>query len=86
MRRSAVTVVIPAYNEEKTIGNVLSETNSIMDGLEFSYEVIVVDDGSTDKTGQIASTHKAIVLSNKKNYGKGYSLRKDISQKKFQTL
>jgi len=76
MRRSAVTVVIPAYNEEKTIGNVISETNSIMDGLECSYEVIVVDDGSTDKTGQIASTHKAIVLSNKKNYGKGYSLRK----------
>jgi glycosyltransferase involved in cell wall biosynthesis len=78
MGRSAVTVVIPAYNEEKTIGNVLLETNSIMNGLGVPYEIIVVDDGSTDKTGQIASTHKAIVLSNKKNCGKGYALRKAL--------
>ncbi len=78
MSRSAVTVVIPAYNEEKTIGNVISETASIMNGLDVPYEIIVVNDGSTDKTGQIASTHKAIVLSNKKNYGKGYALRRAL--------
>ena len=78
MRRSAVTVVIPAYNEEKTIGNVISETTLIMNGLGVPYEIIVVDDGSTDKTGQIASNHKAIVLSNEKNFGKGYSLRKAL--------
>jgi glycosyltransferase involved in cell wall biosynthesis len=78
MRRSTVTVVIPAYNEEKTIGNVIFETASIMNGLDLPYEIIVVDDGSTDKTGQIASTHKAIVLSNKKNYGKGYALRRAL--------
>ena len=78
MRHSTVTVVIPAYNEEKTIGNVIFETASIMNGLDLPYEIIVVDDGSTDKTGQIASTHKAIVLSNKKNYGKGYALRRAL--------
>jgi len=76
MRRSVVTVVIPAYNEERTIGNVISETTSIMNGLDVPYEIIVVDDGSTDKTGQIASSHKVIVLSNNKNFGKGYALRK----------
>jgi glycosyltransferase involved in cell wall biosynthesis len=78
MSRSAVTVVIPAYNEEKTIGNVILKTASIMDGLDVPYEIIVVDDGSTDKTGQIASTYKAIVLSNKKNRGKGYALRRAL--------
>ncbi len=78
MNRSAVTVVIPAYNEEKTIGNVISETTSIMNGLDVPYEIIVVNDGSTDKTGQIASTYKAIVLSNKKNRGKGYALRRAL--------
>jgi len=80
MRSSAVTVVIPAYNEEKTIGDVIFETNSIMNGLGVPYEIIVVDDGSTDKTGQIASTHKAIVLSNKKNCGKGYALRRALQR------
>jgi glycosyltransferase involved in cell wall biosynthesis len=78
MNRSAVTVVIPAYNEEKTIGDVISETALIMNGLNMPYEIIVVDDGSTDKTGQIASTYKAIVLSNNKNRGKGYALRRAL--------
>lgn len=78
MRRSAVTVIIPAYNEEKTIGNVIHDTASVMDGLDMPYEIIVIDDGSTDKTRQIASNHKATVLSNKKNYGKGYSLRRAL--------
>jgi glycosyltransferase involved in cell wall biosynthesis len=78
MQRSAVTVVIPAYNEEKTIGNVISETTLIMNGIGVPYEIIVIDDGSTDKTGQIASVHKTIVLSNKTNHGKGYALRKAL--------
>lgn len=80
MQSSAVTVIIPAYNEEKTIGHVIAETISIMDGLNVPYEIIVVDDGSTDKTGLIASSHKATVLSNAKNYGKGYSLRRALAQ------
>ena len=78
MRGSAVTIIIPAYNEENTIGNVISETTAIMNGLNVPYEIIVIDDGSTDKTGKIAFAHKAIVLSNKKNYGKGYSLRRAL--------
>jgi dolichol-phosphate mannosyltransferase len=49
--RSAVSVIIPAYNEEKTIGGVISSTAEIMDGLAVPYEIIVVNDGSTDKTG-----------------------------------
>lgn len=76
MLRSAVTVVIPAYNEEETIGHVIEETTSIMDTMQVPYEIIVVDDGSTDKTGQIASTYKATVLRNEKNRGKGYAMRK----------
>jgi len=75
---SAVSVIIPAYNEEKTIGNVISETILIMNNLLLPYEIIVVNDGSTDKTGQIAYKHKATVLSNEKNRGKGYSIRKAL--------
>jgi glycosyltransferase involved in cell wall biosynthesis len=76
MHQSVISVVIPAYNEEKTIGNVVSDTISAMESLEMPYEILVVDDGSTDKTRQIATRYKATVLSNGKNRGKGYALRK----------
>jgi glycosyltransferase involved in cell wall biosynthesis len=78
MRRSVVTVIIPAYNEEETIGDVITETTLIMDSMNLPYEIIVIDDGSTDKTGLNASNHKAIVLSNPKNRGKGYSIRRAL--------
>ena len=78
MAQSTVTVIIPAYNEEKTVGSVLSETSSIMDNLGLPYEIILVDDGSTDKTGLIASSQKVILLSNNENHGKGYCLRRAL--------
>ena len=71
----AISVIIPAYNEEKTIGAVVSETISTMDNLCVPYEIIVVNDGSLDKTGMVASAFKATVISNDRNRGKGYSLR-----------
>ena len=74
----AVTVVIPAYNEENTIGDVISDTVAVMNSLNLPYEIIIVDDGSTDKTGLIASNHKVALLSNGKNRGKGYSFRKAL--------
>lgn len=82
MHQQVVSVVIPAYNEEKTIGNVISDTISVMDSLEAPYEIIVVDDGSTDNTRQIATRYKAQVLSNGENRGKGYALRKGFQYAK----
>jgi glycosyltransferase involved in cell wall biosynthesis len=76
MPSTVVSVVIPAYNEEKTIGNVIEETIQIMDSLGLPYEIIVVDDGSTDRTKEEASRYKVTVLSNGRNRGKGYALRK----------
>lgn len=78
MRGSVVTVVIPAYNEEATIGNVLFGTVDVMDAMGVPYEVIVINDGSTDKTGLIASGYKVRVLSYEQNRGKGYALRKAL--------
>ncbi|MEM2780351.1 MAG: glycosyltransferase family 2 protein [Candidatus Bathyarchaeia archaeon] len=76
MPNTVVSVVIPAYNEEKTIGNVLEETVQVMESLGLPYEIIVVDDGSEDRTREVASRYKATVLSNGRNMGKGYALRK----------
>jgi len=73
-----VSVIIPAYNEEKNVENVISGTITVMEQLNLPYEIILVDDGSTDKTGLIASLFKVTVLTNKKNLGKGYSLKKAL--------
>jgi glycosyltransferase involved in cell wall biosynthesis len=76
MQSAVISVIIPAYNEEKAIGNVIEETIQIMDSLGLPYEIIVVDDGSTDRTREVASRYKVRVLSNAKNRGKGYALRR----------
>jgi glycosyltransferase involved in cell wall biosynthesis len=81
-----VTVIIPAYNEEKNIGNVISETISVMDNLHLSYEIIVVDDGSTDKTRLIASSYAVNVVLNEKNRGKGYALRTALKRAKGEII
>jgi len=76
MQSSVISVIVPAYNEEKTIGNIISSTISTMGNSRMPYEIIVVDDGSTDNTRRIATKYKVTVLSNGKNRGKGYTLRK----------
>ncbi|NWF86282.1 glycosyltransferase family 2 protein [Candidatus Bathyarchaeota archaeon] len=76
MQSSVVSVIIPAYNEEKTIATIIEETTNTMDILGMAYEIIVVDDGSIDHTREIASRHNVTVVSNGKNQGKGYALRK----------
>lgn len=58
-------VGIPAYNEEKTIGDVVKKS------LKHSDKVLVVDDGSTDDTIKIAQENGATVISHKKNQGYG---------------
>lgn len=72
----SVSIVIPAYNEEKTIGYVIEKTTKVMDSLGLPYEIIVVDDGSIDRTRENASNYKVKVLFNERNMGKGYALRR----------
>ncbi len=67
----SVSVVIPAFNEEQTIGLVLKEISK-------EYEIIVVDDHSTDSTARIAERY-ATVLKNPKNSGYEKSLIKGIN-------
>jgi glycosyltransferase involved in cell wall biosynthesis len=73
-----VSIIIPAFNEEKSVADVISGTITVMDHLNLPYEIIFIDDGSTDNTGVIASLFKVKVLVNKKNRGKGYSLKKAL--------
>ena len=68
-----VSFLIPAYNEEATIGEVLARVGR----LEFEAQVIVVDDGSTDGTASIAEAAGATVI-RQRNRGKGAAIRAAI--------
>lgn len=70
MPGNAVTVLIPAYNEEKTIAETVSAAFSIK-GVA---QVIVIDDGSVDSTAEKAAAGGAKVVSAEKNTGKGGAL------------
>ena len=72
----AVSVVIPAFNEERTIGDVISKVQAAARSSSVPYEIVVVDDGSVDKTGIVARSHDVRVVCNGKNRGKGVALRK----------
>lgn len=68
--RDVVTAIIPAYNEEKTIKKVIKAVKKSMVD-----EIIVVDDGSTDKTFRTAKKEGVNVVRHKNNMGKGAAMR-----------
>ena len=70
-----ISFLIPAFNEEATIGEVLER----IDRLGFDKQVIVVDDGSRDRTAEIAEQHGATVI-RQANAGKGAAIRAAIGR------
>ncbi len=64
-----ICILIPGYNEEKMIGQVVSKARKVIS------DVIVVDDGSIDNTYQIAKSAGAIVIRHEVNKGKGAALK-----------
>lgn len=74
--KTRVSVIIPAMNEEDTIGQVLEDLNRVIPSLPaYDFEVIVVDDHSTDRTAAIAKSLGAKVVANQRSGGKGHALR-----------
>ena len=73
-----IKVIIPAYNEEKSITKVIQDLPSIVD------EIVVVNNNSSDKTGEEAKKNGATVLTEKRR-GYGYACLKGMSYLKSQT-
>ena len=69
MDKSKIAAVIPAYNEEKHIGDVVRRTRQKLD------DVLVVDDGSADKTADNARAAGAEVIVHEQNRGKGETIK-----------
>lgn len=63
--------MIPAYNEELNLGQVIREIKAV----ERNLKIVVIDDGSEDETSKIAQKEGVIVLSHKKNLGSGEAIK-----------
>jgi len=74
MSETKVSVVIPAYNEAQTIGNIIEEVKSLYP----DFEIIVIDDHSADSTAEVAKNAGAFVHSHPYNIGNGASIKAGI--------
>lgn len=74
-----LTIVVPAYNEAKAIGQTIEALRAVLKGAAIAGEIVVVDDGSQDGTGVAAATTGVRVIRNEKNAGYGHALKTGIS-------
>ena len=81
MDQPMLSIVVPAFNEAARIGSSLQKIDEFMRGSSMTYEVIIVDDGSTDETSAIVNQSKLRVLrlvQNHQNHGKGFAVRQGV--------
>jgi len=87
MEKIYLSVIIPAYNEEKRIGHTLLEIDRYLSEQDYSYEIVVVNDGSKDKTVQVVKKFQTLIknlrlIDNKVNHGKGWVVRQGMLEAK----
>lgn len=81
MSRESISAFFPAYNDGKTIGGLVSKTLAMLPRLTGDYEVIVIDDGSSDETAQVLEQLRAAnpghvrIITHERNRGYGGALR-----------
>ncbi len=80
-RNFLVSVVIPVFNEEITVGDVVTRTKKTLEKMGVTYEILVIDDGSDDSSADVAEERKATVL-RAKHQGKGFALRSGFRRAK----
>lgn len=78
-----LSVIIPAYNEEKRIGKTLLAVDHYLTAQKYDYEIVVVNDGATDNTAEVVRGFKKMVknlrlIDNKQNHGKGWVVRQGM--------
>jgi dolichyl-phosphate beta-glucosyltransferase len=81
--RRSISIIIPAYNEEQRLPSTLQKVRDYLSGSTWEFaEIVVVDDGSRDRTAEVAESAGARVLRNPGNRGKGYSVRHGMMEAK----
>ena len=69
-----LVVILPAFNEAQVVGQVLKDIKKVVEKLPFKSEIVVIDDGSQDKTGLVSFQAGVTVLTHRINRGMGASL------------
>lgn len=82
-----LSIIIPAYNEEKRLPRAIKKITKYLASISFQYEIIIVDDGSTDGTASLADEFTFLypflrVIHLKKNRGKGCAVRSGVLEAK----
>lgn len=82
-----LSVIIPAYNEEKRIKKTLKEIDKYLSKQSYDYEILVVNDGSKDRTAKVvrelfSDIKNLRLVDNKENHGKGYVVRQGLLEAK----
>lgn len=89
MQKSSLSIIIPAYNESKTITSVLDKITEVKLPRDTEKEIIIVDDCSTDPTRDVIAEYvrksgfnHIRYMRNEKNSGKGFGIRRGIQEAK----
>lgn len=81
------SVLVPGYNEEDTIENFLNSLISALSVVDEEHEIIVIDDGSTDKTLSIAGRFPNVrIVSHPYNKGYGASIKTGVQEAKYEKI
>jgi len=87
MSELKLSVVIPAYNEESRLPRTLRDVDAYLRKQDYEYEIIVVNDGSRDRTVEVTNALAREIanlrlIDNQKNRGKGYAVRQGMLEAK----
>jgi glycosyltransferase involved in cell wall biosynthesis len=77
-QRPSISLIIPAYNEQASIGKVIADAKSVLTRHGYGHEIIVVVDGATDHTAREAAAAGAKIVRHSQNFGYGRSLKSGI--------
>ncbi|MBI2098322.1 MAG: glycosyltransferase family 2 protein [Candidatus Wildermuthbacteria bacterium] len=87
MAEVKLSVVIPVYNEENRLPRTLRDVDAYLRKQDYEYEIIVVNDGSRDRTAEVTNALAREIanlrlVNNQKNRGKGYAVRQGMLEAK----
>ena len=78
-----ISVIVPVYNEDEIIERLITNLKRVMRNAKYRYEIVVVNDGSTDRSGEILKNIKGIrIINHQENKGYGASLKSGIKESK----